>query len=59
MLLLNKVTEYPFISFIYVNTYMYRSKPEILRFQPIPPFIFPLQFLLNKLNFRFVFDYQI
>ena len=23
-------------------SYMYRSTPEILRFQPIPPFIFPL-----------------
>ena len=26
---------------------MYRSKPEILRFQPIPPFIFPAQSLLK------------
>ena len=25
--------------------YIYHSKPEILRFQPIPPFIFPLQSL--------------
>ena len=24
---------------------VYRSTPEILRFQPLPPFIFPLQFL--------------
>ena len=27
---------------------MYRSKSEILRFQPIPPFIFPLQSLKKK-----------
>ena len=26
--------------------YMYRLIPEILRFHPIPPFIFPLQSLL-------------
>ena len=26
-------------------TYRYRLKPETLRFQPIPPFIFPLQSL--------------
>ena len=30
-------------------SYMYRSKPEIFRFQLIPPFIFPLQSLLSAL----------
>ena len=26
-----------------IDVYMYRLAPEILRFHPIPPFIFPLQ----------------
>ena len=30
-------------------SYMDRSKPEILRFQPIPPFIFPLQSIYKVL----------
>ena len=34
-------------------SYMYRSKPENLRFQPIPPFIFPLQ-SLPELNLRLI-----
>ena len=33
-------------------SYMYCSKPEILRFQPIPPFIFPLQSLLTDPNVK-------
>ena len=31
-------------------SYMYRSKPETLRFQSIPPFIFPLQSPLSVFN---------
>jgi len=31
-------------------TYMYRSTPEILRFHPIPPFIFPLSPFKNIIN---------
>ena len=40
-------------------SYMYRSKPEILRFQPIPPFIFHLQSLKDSLKFFKYDDFNV
>ena len=37
-------------------SYLYRSTPEILRFQPIPLFIFPLQSLYKVLVNILVFS---
>ena len=34
-----------YINFSRQNSYVFQSTPEILRFQSIPPFIFPLQSL--------------